>query len=253
MTCFKRIFHLFLAIVFIGSAVSCGSDNGDQESKSDIQQISERDKGFGTSAKTDGKTSTQKKKEIFKGRRISQVTFSPEKPNIYTPLSVQAKFRAENLQNTVLNYTFWKNSRKLKEGKENSVPAFTYEKGDTVYVDVILIADGKEVERKRSKTVIFLNSRPQITNVVFPEIRGNGTYRIIVQTVNHDKDSLTFSINGENLPPGLEIDQKTGVITFRLDDTPERDVKFEVVVRDNDGGEDRRKVTINFSKETQED
>ena len=134
------------------------------------------------------------------------------------------------------------------ETPNDTLPPTAFKKGDTVYVDVVLYQEGLVLEGRRSATVIIANSSPVIKEVEIPGIEGPGVYRIFVKAKDPDGDKITFSLAGDNLPAGLEIDSHTGTVTFILgENAPPENVKFTISADDGDKGITKKNVTIKFN------
>lgn len=191
--------------------------------------------------------STGKKKES----RIRGIILSPPNPRADSRITVNIDISPalNPEEGESLSYRFYKNMEIFKEQGENSLPPGSVAKGESLFVDVTLIKDGEEIEKKRTGIIFILNSRPEIGEVEFPEITGLGTYQIIVNAGDADEDTLTYTLDAKyGVPEGMDIDEKSGMITYRITRPPRKDAKFKIVVSDGDGGEDWRELFIRFSQ-----
>jgi hypothetical protein len=178
---------------------------------------------------------------------IAVVTIAPENPTVASIVKAGAVTNPTELQDMELQYVFWRNAAVIKTGSEDTFPLVACRKNDLVYVDAVLFQGKREIARKRSVMVQVLNSSPEIKKVDFPEIKGPGAYHIKVNASDADSDLLTFSLEGSALPAGTEIDA-TGDILLLLPEKHPENVSFWVVVKDNDQGEVKQELSIDFKK-----
>ncbi|MCK4763937.1 MAG: putative Ig domain-containing protein [Candidatus Aminicenantes bacterium] len=202
-----------------------------------------------------GEVSTPVRTAVKKSDRIKRTLLFP--PDMRAGSRIRAAADLSPALNPdedeALSYIFYKNTKLFKEQEENSVPPNSYKKGDSLFVDALFYKEGEEIERKRSDMVFITNSKPEIGEVEFPTIKGMGTYTIVVNASDEDKDKLTFSLDKDyGIPPGMTINAGSGTITYTLDSDPGTKVKFKVVVRDGDGGEDWNELAINFARQRTE-
>jgi hypothetical protein len=121
-------------------------------------------------------------------------------------------------------------------------------KNDLLYVDAVLFAGERELRRKRSKMVKIVNRPPTIRNADFPKKIDAGIYRIRVDAFDPDGDPITYALEGEDLPEGSKVDAN-GVIDIPVPPPADaKDIAFWVVVKDNDNGETRNRVTVKFGQ-----
>ncbi len=254
MTGTRKILSCLALLILVGSLVSCGNkevEGAAADFPTSGEEQTDTTPGLVPEEVEDPAVDqgSQKDKKIVI-ERIRNITLTPENPYTYDRFTVKAKVFPELSGTETISYIFWINGEKFKEQEENSIPPFSFGKGDSLFVDVILYRGGQELERKRSDVLVVLNSKPEIGEIEFPQIRGVGTYRIVVNAQDADKDPLTFSLAGDpGVPLGMEINQTNGIITYRIDRSPARDVRFRVIVSDGNGGEDWRELFINFTQQ----
>mgnify|MGYP001166050053 FL=1 len=135
--------------------------------------------------------------------------------------------------------------RQAQESPGTTLSKEKIHKGDGVFADVILMAGDRELDRRRTDLVLVENSNPEIESVEFPEIRGPGDYVITIKASDPDGDELNYEVEGADLPTWLRAERDGRILLSPGEDPPEV-LEFEAVVRDNDGGEARRAVTLKF-------
>jgi len=102
---------------------------------------------------------------------------------------------------------------------------------------------GKEVA---SPGLVIRNSPPTIVSKA-PERLASDPYRYEVKAEDADGDSLRFSLRG-NVPPGMKIDETTGVLEWKIVVPKEPTTwDYEVVVEDTQGGRSAQKITLKYS------
>jgi hypothetical protein len=252
MTFIKKGLPLFAVFILLIAPVSCTS-KGDRAAGSAGDSLEQGTGGAGTKILPQKKPATTAARQL-QADRIRAVTLYPENILVSTGLTVNAEVfpPLDKDGNESLKYFFWINGEVFAEQETASLAPFSYKKGDSLFVDVVLVKDGEEAGQKRSELLFVLNSKPEIKEVQFPQIKGTGTYKIPVSAVDADGDPLTFSLEAdEGIPAGLRIDAGSGLISYNLEQPPDRDLKFRVVAKDGEqGGEDWQELFIRFTRAT---
>lgn len=252
MTFIKRGLLLSAVFILLGGLVSCTS-NGDRAAGSDGDRPMVAPGGVDTKIRPQKRPAIKKVKQRLPVR-IKAVSLYPENILVSTGLTVDAEVipALDKDGDESLKYIFWLNGEVFAEQETASLAPFSYKKGDSLFVDTILVKAGEEIEQKRSELLFVLNSKPEIKEVQFPPIKGLGTYKIPVSAVDADGDPLTFSLEAdEGIPAGMKIDIDSGLISYALEKPPDRDLKFRVVVKDGDaGGESWQELFIHFNRAT---
>ena len=207
-----------------------------------------------------GKVSSQKKDRHEPGEQtpirpeappagwIKKISFSKKVMKEGTALKFKVETTKPLEEDQYLSYIYWKNQEKILETPQDTLPPTVYKKGDLVYADVTLFQQGQILEQRRSELLQIENSSPLIKEVRIPEIDGPGIYRIIVKAQDPDGDKITYSLTGDPLPEGLEINPRTGVITYTLgENAPPEKIKFIITADDGDKGIAKKIVTITFN------
>jgi hypothetical protein len=178
---------------------------------------------------------------------IKKISFSKQLCKEGTALKFKVETTKPLEENQYLSYIYWKNQEKIMETPLNTLPPTAYKKGDLVYVDVALYQEGQILEQRRSEILQIENSSPVIKEVKIPEIDGPGVYRIMVKAQDPDGDKINFSLTGDPLPEGLQIDPHSGMVTYVLgENPPPENIKFTITADDGDKGITKKNVTITF-------
>ena len=200
-------------------------------------------------------------KELQVKNTINKSTSEPgvapvEKQRIFTHGAKNAKLQLEHVDGQdVLKvliqdkppegiswvYEWSKNNEPL--GKGETVRG-SFKRGDNVSVK-ILPFDGENYGAAKLLTTEIKNSVPRVTEGQSATFNDkNLTYQI--KATDPDGDTLTYSL--VEATPGVNIDQKSGVITWL--NVPEDQQKLDLKVKINDGhnGEIIYQTTVNFSQ-----
>ncbi len=236
---------LLLAIAFYGCNHS-GPDSRDAQAQTDVAKNSDSR----LDASPGQVPPAQAKDSLPVQYAIEAIAVSP--PNLYKDSNITAIAKilpTELPQEVQLHFVFWLNAAIAQDGTENMLTQAAAKKNDLLYVDAVLASDGRVLARKRSAMVKILNSSPRIENVDFPEINGPGSYIIKITASDADSDPLSYALEGETLPSETTIDS-TGAVKITLSNQSPENIVFWVVVKDNEDGEARQEIKLNFTKKT---
>ncbi len=142
-------------------------------------------------------------------------------------------------------YEWSKNNEPL--GKGETVRG-SFKRGDNVTVKMLPF-DGENYGAAKLLTTEIKNTVPRVTEGQSATFNDkNLTYQL--KATDPDGDTLTYSLI--EAPPGVNIDQKSGVITWL--NVPEDQQKLDLKVKINDGhnGEIIYQSTVNFSQPVKE-
>ena len=147
-------------------------------------------------------------------------------------------------------YIWTKNLREEVDFSGNPLPRSYFVRGDILQVEVIPIDSEGEGEGKRSERIGVPNYAPRITSMQDASAAGKG-FSYQVSAEDADGDPLSFSLT--RAPAGMEIDEKTGLITWESPAGGSHEV--EVTVKDYEGNRTTRQFTLSFEevKESKEE
>lgn len=186
---------------------------------------------------------------------IKKISISKQQEKEGTALKIKVDTNKPLEKKHYLSYKYWKNGAVIMESETDTLAPAVYKKGDLIFVDVVLNYDDQVVEQRRSEMLQIENSSPIIKQVNIPGIEGPGIYRMYVKAGDPDGDEITFSLAGDPLHQGLEIDPQSGTVTLVLDEKnpPPEEMKFTIVADDGDKGIAKKLVTIKFNITRQEE
>ena len=209
----------------------------------------------------DNKTKNEVRAKTSAYQIISDTSASPdEKKRIFTYGAKNAKLQLEHTEgqdiikvliqdkapnNITWIYEWTRNNEPIGKGE---IVKGSFKRGDNVAVK-ILPFDGENYGTAKLLTTEIKNTVPRVTEGQSAEFNDkNLTYQL--KAIDPDGDTLTYSlVEG---PPGVTIDQKSGVITWL--NVPEDQQKLGLKVKINDGhnGEIIYQSTVNFSQPVKE-
>jgi len=238
----KRL-GIFICVLLMVSLIGCGS-GADEENNLSTGPASSREK---TGDEAGNLTPEQRPKGPPEGW-IKKISFTKQPGKEGTALKFKVETTKPLGEDQYFSYIYWNNQEKIIETPLDTLPPTAYKKGDLVYVDVALYQEGRILEQRRSEMLQIENSFPVIKEVKIPEIDGPGIYRIIVKAQDPDGDKITFSLTGDPLPDGLQIDPQNGSVTYILgENAPPENIKFTITADDGDKGITKKAVTITFN------
>ena len=181
---------------------------------------------------------------------IKNITFSPSmlRTNSDIIVNVDLGDDAER-EGYSLQYVFWKNAKKVHKSDEGKLEKGMVKRGDFLQVEVTALdGNNDEVDNHRSHVFEVLNSPPVIKNLVIPDIKGFGLYTFTVEVEDADQDTLTFKLEGKDLPSGLQVDATSGTVTYQFSDPPPEKLNFVLLADDGNGGKAKKSVSMTFKK-----
>jgi hypothetical protein len=238
---------LMLLVVAFCACNRSGSDAHDSKPKDEATKTSDSTRLDAPPAQA---RSAQAQESLPVQYTIEAIDISPQYLYKDSTITALAKTLPSELpQNMQLRYVFWLNAAIAQDSISQTFTSAAVKKNDLIYVDVALESDGRVLARKRSEMIKILNSSPQIENINFPEINGPGEYIIQVAASDADSDPLSYALAGEGLPGETTIDS-TGAVKITLSSQSPESIVFWVVVKDNEDGETRQEIKLNFTKKT---
>jgi hypothetical protein len=244
---------LLMMISVTAGLVSCSGQTDYDDDESTSTELTNQKKRDQTSpARTSTRTSLKSspRQSIPGTGMIKKVYYASRIARAGSKMKIKVETTEPLKENQYLSFIWWRNGKKLEETQEATLPISSFKKGDVIFTDVLLYQDNQLIERKRTEMVQIVNSRPVIKEVIFPQVKGPGTYTLKVKAEDPDGDPLTFSIEKEALPVDVQINPSTGVVTCILDENTPEILKFIIGVDDGSGVKTKKVVTMNFFKQS---
>ena len=245
---------LLTMILVTAGLVSCSgqTDYDDDSTSTDLTRQKKQNRTRTSPARTSAQASknSSTRQNIPAISIIKKAYFASRIARADSEMKLKVETREPLKENQHLSFIFWKNGKKLQETHEDTLPPSSFKKGDVLFADVLLYQDNQLITKKRTEMVQIVNSSPVIKEVIFPQVKGPGTYTLKVKAEDPDGDSLTFSLKKEALPVDVQIDPSTGDVTCTLDENTPEILKFIIGVDDGSGGKITKVVTMNFFKQS---
>ncbi|HYA03977.1 MAG TPA: putative Ig domain-containing protein [Syntrophobacteria bacterium] len=128
---------------------------------------------------------------------------------------------------------------------EPSLDRGYFRRGDRVQVAAAPFDGSNWGKETISQPTVIGNSPPLIVSIA-PERLESMSYRYEVKAEDADGDPLRFSLRG-NAPPGMKIDEATGVIEWQVVIPKEPTTwEYEVVVEDPEGLKSIQKIKLTY-------
>lgn len=144
-------------------------------------------------------------------------------------------------------YIWTKNFREEIDFSGNPLPREYLARGDVIEVEVIPFDREGEGEGKKSPRLGIENFPPRITSDPEASVSGT-TFSYQVRAEDPDGDLVSFSLR--KAPPGMEIDEKSGLV--RWDSPQPGKHEVEVVVKDSQGGEAAQQFAVELGEVVEE-
>jgi hypothetical protein len=230
-----KLFSIIVGAVIVIGAVGywvINNDTIESKTKKEVQAKTSTDMTI-----SDASISPDEKKQIFT-HGVKNAKLTLESVDGQDVMKVLVQHKAP--EGSMWIYEWTKNNEPY--GKGDNVRGF--KRGDSIAVK-ILPFDGENYGAAKIFATEIKNTPPRIAESQSATFEGNKlTYHL--KAIDADGDTLTYSlVEG---PPGVTVDQKSGVITWL--NVPEDQKKLDLKIKINDGhnGEIIYPATVNFTK-----
>lgn len=130
-------------------------------------------------------------------------------------------------------YRWWKNKDLLMEGENNSLEA-----KDLLQTDVIVVSvtprDRTGTGQEVYSDPLTIGNRPPTITSSPPSLARDDRYEYVVTALDPENERVTYSL--ETSPPGMEIEEESGRLTWLIQSGSSGGHKVRVVARDGHGG-----------------
>jgi Putative Ig domain len=173
---------------------------------------------------------------------VSALMILPNPGHSNEPLTAVAKVEDVDGDPATETYQWSKNGEELLGETGNVLEARNFTRGDVIEVSVNLSDGVAESGPWKSNPVEVRNSPPEISSSPNPSIGKNDVYTYQVTATDPDEDALTFSLlNG---PDGMSIDERSGMVQWRVSKQDIGAHPVEIAVSDPDGAKSVQKYEL---------
>lgn len=177
---------------------------------------------------------------------VNWVEIKPKKPTSNDTL--EAVVSGTDADQDQLTYAFrWSVNGQTAVGQiDPTLQKQCFRRGDRVQVSVTPF-DGSEWGREGTSPSVVIGNSPPVIVSNPPERFESMNYRYQVKAEDADGDPVRFSLRG-NVPPGMKIDEATGLVEWNLVVPKEATTwEYEVVVADPEGLKSVQKITLKYT------
>jgi hypothetical protein len=177
---------------------------------------------------------------------VNWVEIKPRKPT--SSDSLEAAVSGQDADQDQLTYAFrWSVNGQTAVGQiDSTLQKQCFRRGDRVQVSVTPF-DGSEWGREGTSPSVVIGNSPPVIVSNPPERFESLDYRYQVKAEDADGDPVRFSLRG-NVPPGMKIDETTGLVEWNLVVPKEATTwEYEVVVADPEGLKSVQKITLKYT------
>jgi hypothetical protein len=177
---------------------------------------------------------------------VSWVEINPRQPTSSDTLEAVVSGTDRDQDQLVYAYSWTVNGEKVIGQHEPSLDKSHFRRGDKVQVSVTPFDGTDWGTEVTGPGVVIGNSPPMIVSTP-PKSLESDPYRYEVKAEDADGDPIRFSLRG-NVPPGMKIDEATGVVEWTVVVPKEATTwEYEVVVEDPEGLKSVQKITLKYT------
>lgn len=157
----------------------------------------------------------------------------PEQIRPGDTVKIEAEIKDADNDDVHVRYRWWKNQDVVAETEVPSLETTGFVRGDVLRVSVTprdASGEGKEISLP---PVVIGNSPPRFTSKPLP-VTQKGLYQYLVTAVDTEGDPITFDL--QTAPPGMTIDKKAGLISWKIPVELSGAYRIRVIAEDGQGG-----------------
>lgn len=167
----------------------------------------------------------------------------PEQIRPGDTVKVEAEIKDADNDDVHVRYRWWKNQDVVAETEVPSLETKEFVRGDTLRVSVIprdASGEGKEIS---PPSVVIGNSPPRFTSKPLP-VTQKGLYQYLVTAVDAEGDPISFDL--QTAPPGMTIDKKAGLISWKIPADLSGAYRVRIVAEDGQGGSSSQEFELSL-------
>lgn len=167
----------------------------------------------------------------------------PEQIRPGDTVKVEAEIKDADNDDVHVRYRWWKNQDVVAETEVPSLETKEFVRGDTLRVSVIprdASGEGKEIS---PPSVVIGNSPPRFTSKPLP-VTQKGLYQYLLAAVDAEGDPISFDL--QTAPPGMTIDKKAGLISWKIPADLSGAYRVRIVAEDGQGGSSSQEFELSL-------
>lgn len=168
----------------------------------------------------------------------------PEQIKPGDTVKVETEIKDEDNDEVHVLYRWWKNQDVVVETEVPSLVTTGFVRGDVLGVTVIPRDAGGEGKQISPPPVVVGNSPPRFTSRPLP-VAQRGVYEYLLTAVDPEGDPISFDL--QMAPPGMTIDKKAGLISWKIPADLSGAYRVRVVAEDGQGGSSSQEFELTVS------
>lgn len=175
---------------------------------------------------------------------VSRVSVEPTAISLGMRIRARAEVHDADHDLVHVTYRWWKNETLLQEGEETELDTTPFAHGDALSVEVVASDSTGAGQAVRSTPVKIGNTPPRIVSAP-PTSLDQNQFVYQVEASDAEADTLTFSL--ESGPAGMTIDERKGLVIWKVSPDQTGIHKVRVLVTDSQGAASFQDFEINVA------
>jgi len=180
-------------------------------------------------------------RELSKQTLIDEVLVTPARIETGQDISLQVVLKSESPEISRLQYDWYVNDEVYLYSQDEVLPADAFQRGDSIFVEIIPMIDDEPARMFRSDPFIVANASPRFTSNPEDASLQGGVFRYQVVAEDRENDPIRFTV--QDSPKGLEIDEGSGLVNWVVPGDFLGSVSFMVIA---DDGSDKSSQVVRF-------
>lgn len=239
----------FALWIFILSLAACGgSGAADKTRPSEDSWV-----GKTTAAELPSKDKAESAAQDADSLRISSVNITPDKLFANVDINAEVIVTPPLPDGVEFEYRWYISNQQVDDASGPVLKSGNFRKKQWILCEARAIAGEKTSNWLKSDFVRIANSPPQVEPLAVEGANVPGRFSCQLKATDSDNDELTYKLLAP-LDMGIELDTKTGLLTWDLDkEVVEKmgdAVEISLSVSDNDAQPTTGSITLHFQKKT---
>jgi len=159
-------------------------------------------------------------------------------------VKVETEIKDADNDEVHVRYRWWKNQDVVAETEVPTLETTGFVRGDVFGVTVIPRDAGGEGKEVSPPPVVIGNGPPRFTSRPLP-VTQRGVYEYLLTAVDPEGDPISFDL--QSAPPGMTLDKKAGLISWKIPADLSGAYRVRVVAEDGQGGSSSQEFELTLS------